>query len=246
MAKKTFGIDPGHGGTDCGALKGNRYEKNDTLNLALLVRDNLLKQGHRVYLTRDTDKTIRNLTDRTKLANDKKADYFLSIHRNSAGVNSTGNEMWVYSKADKKAINQAKTIIEELNKVDIKIPNRGVKIGHINGSKFDYTVNSSSNMPSALLEVLFISNDSDNKLFDKHINSYAKAITKGLCMATGGDYMEVIVSTDTDIKDKPSDWAKEGWDWAVKNGIIDGKNPKLAMTKEHVMTYLYNALKGRD
>ncbi len=37
----------------------------------------------------------------------------------------------------------------------------------------------------------------------------------------------------------PSSWAKEAWDWAKKEGITDGTNPKGAVTREQVVTMLH-------
>ncbi|NLI59639.1 MAG: N-acetylmuramoyl-L-alanine amidase [Clostridium sp.] len=37
----------------------------------------------------------------------------------------------------------------------------------------------------------------------------------------------------------PSSWAKEAWEWAIKEGITDGTNPKGAVTREQVVTMLY-------
>jgi N-acetylmuramoyl-L-alanine amidase len=37
----------------------------------------------------------------------------------------------------------------------------------------------------------------------------------------------------------PSSWAKEAWEWAIKEGIADGTNPKGAVTREQVVTMLY-------
>ncbi len=39
--------------------------------------------------------------------------------------------------------------------------------------------------------------------------------------------------------DEPSNWAKEGWEWAYENKLIDGKNPKDPMTREMLATILY-------
>ena len=51
-------IDPGHGGTDPGAVNGSRYEKTDVLKLAKEISHLLEKQGIEVLLTRDTDKAV--------------------------------------------------------------------------------------------------------------------------------------------------------------------------------------------
>lgn len=44
---------------------------------------------------------------------------------------------------------------------------------------------------------------------------------------------------DKESKDEVSPWAKEAWDWAKKNGITDGTNPKGAVTREMLVTMLY-------
>ena len=58
-------------------------EKDIVLNTALKIGNELKKRGYKVFYTRNKDKFI-NLRDRTKIANDKKADLFLSIHANAA------------------------------------------------------------------------------------------------------------------------------------------------------------------
>ena len=44
-------------------------------------------------------------------------------------------------------------------------------------------------------------------------------------------------------KDKPSSWAKEAWNWAIKEGICDGQRPKDPATREEIVTMLYRAKK---
>ncbi|EPT6504414.1 N-acetylmuramoyl-L-alanine amidase family protein, partial [Campylobacter jejuni] len=79
-------IDAGHGGKDSGALsdkKGSLKEKDIVLSTALKLGNELKKRGYKVLYTRSSDKFI-NLRDRTKYANDKRADLFISIHANAA------------------------------------------------------------------------------------------------------------------------------------------------------------------
>lgn len=79
-------IDAGHGGKDSGALsdkKGSLKEKDIVLSMALKLGNELKKRGYKVLYTRSSDKFI-NLRDRTKYANDKRADLFISIHTNAA------------------------------------------------------------------------------------------------------------------------------------------------------------------
>ena len=80
---KTIVIDPGHGGTDPGAVNGSLKEKTAVLGVAKKLGEILKSRGYKVYFTRSTDVFI-NLRTRTKFANDKMADLFVSIHANAA------------------------------------------------------------------------------------------------------------------------------------------------------------------
>ena len=81
---KVIVLDPGHGGKDSGAIGyQRRYEKRAVLQIALKCARELKKRGYRVYLTRKGDYFVK-LRSRTKFANRKKADLFISIHANAA------------------------------------------------------------------------------------------------------------------------------------------------------------------
>ncbi|WP_252891414.1 hypothetical protein [Thermoclostridium stercorarium] len=47
----------------------------------------------------------------------------------------------------------------------------------------------------------------------------------------------------TQDKNQPSDWAKEAWEWAKKEGITDGTDPQRVATREEVITMLYRYYK---
>jgi N-acetylmuramoyl-L-alanine amidase len=83
-------IDPGHGGHDTGTIgRGGLREKDLVLNVALELRKLLEeKMGAEVILTRETDVFIP-LEERTAIANQQKADLFVSIHANSASSKNT-------------------------------------------------------------------------------------------------------------------------------------------------------------
>ena len=80
---KVIVLDAGHGGDDPGATNGSLKEKNIVLSIAQKAGKELQGRGYKVYYTRSKDKFI-NLRDRTKYANDKAADLFISIHANAA------------------------------------------------------------------------------------------------------------------------------------------------------------------
>lgn len=166
-------IDAGHGGDDVGAILDKRYEKDDTFEIAKLVKKYLKKQDVKVIMTRKKDKSV-SLEERCKIANNKKADFFISIHRNSA---KTGNgiEIWCNSSKREEDTNLANTILEKLQNTGIQ-KNRGVKYGTINGENSDYYVLKNTNMPSCLIELGFITDERDNQLLDSHKKEYAKAI----------------------------------------------------------------------
>jgi N-acetylmuramoyl-L-alanine amidase len=82
---RTIVIDPGHGGDDLGT-KGvdGTLEKDLTLAIARRVKASLeARLGARVLLTRDDDRRVP-LDDRTAVANNNKADLFLSFHANGS------------------------------------------------------------------------------------------------------------------------------------------------------------------
>ena len=185
---KIICIDPGHGGVQPGAVNGSRKEKDDVLKMALAVQKLLVKQGIKVVMTRTTDKDVE-IMDRCAIANNADADYFISIHRNSGG--GTGHEAWVLSSATSATTAKAKTIVDNICKVDGK--NRGVKKGAVSYS--DFGVNKYSNMPSCLLELGFIDSSADNTSFDKHFDAFALAIAKGLCAAVGVTYKSESADT---------------------------------------------------
>lgn len=81
----TVVIDPGHGGKDPGAT-GRYYrtkEKKITLDVAKRLERLLLAEGVKVYLTRGRDVFIP-LSERAEIANNRRADFFISIHANSS------------------------------------------------------------------------------------------------------------------------------------------------------------------
>ncbi len=88
-------LDAGHGGKDSGATGPYGYEKNVTLSVALkLGRELERKPNIKVIYTRTSDVFIE-LARRAQIANDAKADLFISLHCNSARPGASGTETWV-------------------------------------------------------------------------------------------------------------------------------------------------------
>jgi N-acetylmuramoyl-L-alanine amidase len=78
-------IDPGHGGEDSGtkSVLGSRYEKEYTLDWARRLATLLTAKGWEVCLTRANDSDLP-LSNRVAIAEQRKADLFVSLHFNSA------------------------------------------------------------------------------------------------------------------------------------------------------------------
>ena len=171
-------IDPGHGGSDPGAVNGERQEKDDNLTLALLVAEYLRELGYTPLLTRNDD-TYLTLGDRCEIANDADAAYFVSLHRNSAAETAKGVEIWISSKKTAAERRLAQTLLDALKDVGVQ-SDRGVKVGTQASSDNDYAVNKNTDMPSCIIELGFISNTEDNRLYDKYIDSYAQAIAEAI------------------------------------------------------------------
>ena len=170
-------INPGHGGTDSGAVGvGGRQEKNDALRYASAVAERLRAAGHDVKLERDGDVLI-NVKDIAAKANAWGADYFLAFHRNSGG--GTGAECLIVSSASAKSREMAQAIQNALAAVGFK--NRGVKVQDKNTYVLSHTT-----MPATTIECGFIDNAGDNALFDSKQGEIVQGITDAILSIAGG------------------------------------------------------------
>lgn len=110
-------IDPGHGGKDPGAVGKDSKEKNIVLSIALKL-GGMLKAKYpdmKVIYTRSTDEFIE-LYRRAKIANEHKADLFISIHCNSSkSPDAYGSETFVMG------INKSKANLEVARKENASI-----------------------------------------------------------------------------------------------------------------------------
>lgn len=156
-------IDPGHGGTDPGALNGayKLAEKDQNLIVADDLKVLLEGAGATVYMTRTGDTSLTN-TQRARFANQKAANVLLSVHMNASSNTSTdyttalfGN--WRKDKAFAYAVfGSLKTM-----------PSAGEPEKPI-ATKTPYSYASGvlikSDMPAAIAESVFITNKDEAKL----------------------------------------------------------------------------------
>ncbi len=114
-------IDPGHGGNDTGA-KGpaGTQEKTVTLNLARAIADQL-KTGYRVVLTRSDDYRL-DISERTAVANQSKADIFISLHTGSSFSGSiSGQTVYFYQQFLGSALTAESETLQSLTDSDIPV-----------------------------------------------------------------------------------------------------------------------------
>ncbi|WP_195238840.1 N-acetylmuramoyl-L-alanine amidase [Romboutsia sp. 1001285H_161024_C4] len=165
-------IDLGHGGTDPGAIGPNKTHEADVV-LAIGKELNELLKGCNLEIkfTRLSNKYL-SLTERTKIANNFKADYFLSIHINSTKDNTIrGVEVWQYSNKNENLNKFSNGLCTDISKI-FNVRNRGLKLSK------ELSVLKNTTMPAALIEVDFISNAQAEK--DLKTNSNIKAIAIGI------------------------------------------------------------------
>lgn len=106
LSLKRVAIDPGHGGTDPGAVSsdGKSYEKTFTLDIAKRLSEKIKAEcpDVEVVLTRNKDKSVA-LNDRAAIANKAGADLFISIHINAAASSKpNGYSVHVLGKSSNK------------------------------------------------------------------------------------------------------------------------------------------------
>jgi len=172
-------IDPGHGGTESGAIGFGVMEKDINLKIALKVGDILERQGINVEYTRTTDKYL-GLAERAEFANKLNAEAFICIHSNSStSPEPQGTETYYYAPIEDAELfwqkaeraNLATSLQNALVRA-LGRPNRGVK-------QYQYAVLVRTEMPSALVEVSFLSNPEENALLTS--SSYQSKRRPGHC-----------------------------------------------------------------
>jgi N-acetylmuramoyl-L-alanine amidase len=163
-------IDPGHGGSDPGAVGIGGIEEEDVvLDISLQVSSLLERQGAEVVMTRTSSRTVE-LAPRVALAERSGADYFVSIHANAATVNANGVETFYFSSGAGLAQSIQDSIIDSTGMTD-----RGIKQAR-------FYVLTQTSMPSVLVEVGFLTGNRDVTLLSnsRFRTQMAEAIARGI------------------------------------------------------------------
>ncbi|MEH1804713.1 N-acetylmuramoyl-L-alanine amidase [Nostoc sp.] len=169
-------LDPGHGGKETGASGPTGYlEKDVNLVVSKLLRDELLKRGATVVMTREDDKEV-SLVERQAIISQEEPAIALSIHHNSLPDDGDAEKIkgfaafWYQPQAHSLAIFLQKYVVKKLGK-----PSYGVFWDNL-------ALTRPTAAPSVLLELGFMSNPDE---FEQVVNpeeqkKMAQAIAQGI------------------------------------------------------------------
>lgn len=168
-------VDPGHGGSDMGAIGiGGLQEKDVVFDISMQVAQILEQNGVQAVMTRQEDRTVE-LEPRTVLANRINADLFVSIHANAAENSSAnGVETFFYESGGVLADYIQRSIMESFD-----MPNRGLK-------RARFYVIRNTQMPAVLVEVGFVTGTEDSRILADpgQRTRMAQAIARGVLRYT--------------------------------------------------------------
>lgn len=151
IVKKKIVLDPGHGGTDPGAVVSDLNEKTLNLDIAKRVQTLLDADGRfDVIMTRNSDVFVA-LLDRAKVANDNKADLFVCIHNNSMPAGFKG-VMTLYNDTKLASNKQLAEVFQEKLENKLNMGSIGVR------QRTDLVVLKNIEVPGILVEVACMTN----------------------------------------------------------------------------------------
>lgn len=177
---KVIVVDPGHGGTNPGAVGNNTREADNNLAVGLKLRDKLVQAGAKVVMTRTTDRNVaavgsslgQELQARVDIAVKNNADMFISIHSNSNPDSSIAGAMTFYpsSKSQQLALEVQSALVSATGSVD-----KGI-------SPATFYVLRNTPMPSILVEMGFVTNAQEAQQLqsDQYRNKIATGIFNGV------------------------------------------------------------------
>ena len=181
LSGKLIVIDVGHGGKDAGTVYQNVLEKDLNLAIAFKLKDELIKSGSDVIMTREGDYDLASpdasrrkksdFDNRIKLINDSQADLYISVHINYLDDSSYSGAQVFYEGDNNKIL--ATYLQEQLNMISYP---RSIK-PMPNIYMYQYL-----KIPGVLVECGFISNTFERKKLqdESYQQLLATTITKGV------------------------------------------------------------------
>lgn len=169
-------VDPGHGGSDSGAVGTmGTLEKDLNLSIALLLAQELRNAGLQVIMTREND-TLPALEKRAQIANDALASLFVSVHNNASGDPTAEGTECFYWGTPENYSTEGKLLAEAIQRnlvAAIGSKDRGARTHWYN-----LVVLAKTCMTAALAEVGFVTDpEEEAKLLTP---AYQKAAAQGI------------------------------------------------------------------
>ena len=189
MAKKVF-IAVGHGGKDSGAVANGIKEKDVNLVIALACRQELVRHGVDVGMSRTKDEDDKTTV---KECNAFNPDYALDIHNNAGG--GDGAEVF-HHYGGGKSKTLAKNVLDSIVK-ETGQNSRGLKTKKNAFGKDYFEFIRETKCPAIIVECAFLDNKKDVKIIDTSIEQkdMGKAIAKGVLKELGIAWKEEKVET---------------------------------------------------
>lgn len=212
-------LDPGHGGIDSGTrAPSGEEEKNLVLAFALALRDKLEQTGkYRVVMTRSDDRFIE-LNDRVKLARQREAQLFISIHCDALRRREGETEgATIYTLSDRASDTAAEKLAEAENKADLIA---GVDLSHepndIADILIDLAQRETNNFSTHFAHVL-LSEIKDAMPMHKHPFKSA-----GFRVLTAPDVPSVLIELGyVSNRDDMKNLTSEAWRARVSEKMVD-------------------------
>ncbi len=167
LKDKVIVIDPGHGGSDPGAIGGSKtQEKKITLAIGQKLKALLENAGAKVLMTRQTDvdvygpnaSAVNELQARVKVGNNNQADVFVSLHIDAFSKPTVGGITTHYYAKTGYDASLARNIQNQIGNT-AGFSDRGTKAS-------GFYVIKRTQMPAVLIEMGFISNPMEEKLLN--------------------------------------------------------------------------------
>jgi N-acetylmuramoyl-L-alanine amidase len=172
-------LDPGHGGSDSGAVntKYGLTEKEQTLDVAKRLKVLLEEDGCTVYMTRTSNSQTLSNNDRYSYANTTGAGVLISIHMNGSASPSTDYTTTLFGKwrKDKELAN---TIFGSLSA--LPAANGTGSIATRTPYSFASGVLLKSDMPATIAETIFITSDREGQLLSNGTGARQQQIAQAL------------------------------------------------------------------
>jgi N-acetylmuramoyl-L-alanine amidase len=178
LSGKTICLDPGHGGSDPGAVNGDLHEADINLDVAYGLKALLELDGATVVMTRTGD-SYKSNNDRYTFCNAARATILVSIHTNSTTKPAMDGSLALYFHKDDKAL--ARAIYDVMWPYLRKTAPDPTNFTGFGLTNYASGVLLKSDMPAAMMEPLFMSNPAEAGLLVKRIYSDNGVKLSGQC-----------------------------------------------------------------